>query len=278
MKSKLIRHWQHALVALFLLGAATTANAQATPQANVLGPGDLVRISVFGQPELGTLARVAEDGSITFPLIGSVQLGGLTINAAERRIANQLQTQGYVRNAQVTLFVEERSSGSTDKVTILGKVSRPGSYPLQDISIQGVRSVVDILAAAGGTTNDAGDTIFLLRKQGEEQQRLEIDLIQLLERGDLGLDVTLEAGDVVLVPRTEVFYIYGQVENPGRYPLSRDLTVMQALSVAGGVTRIGNERGIILRRRTSGGIREFDVDITNEVEPDDVIYVKERRF
>ena len=246
--------------------------------STALGPGDVIRITVYGQPDLSTLARLSENGDITFPLLGSVALEGMSTTEAERHVAGLLESRGIVRNAQVTLFLEQRNERNTEQVTILGKVDRPGKYPLQSASTQGVSSVVDLLASAGGTTDGAADSIYLMRPTDGGYARTKIDLIQLLQFGELSVDRSLLNGDIVLVPETDVFYIYGQVGRPGRYPLERDMTVMQALSVASGVTDIGNENGIILRRREDTGGTETEVDIMTVLEPGDVIYVKERRF
>lgn len=266
-----------ALVALTLGPTLSFAqSAKADPMA--LGPGDVVRITVYGQPDLSTLTRLSENGEITFPLLGSVALDNMSTIEAERHVAGLLDSRGIVRNAQVTVFLEQRSERSAEQVTILGKVDRPGKYTLQSASVQGVSSVIDLLASAGGTIDGAADYVFLMRPTHDSYARTKIDLIQLVQFGELSVDRSLLNGDIVLVPETEVFYIYGQVRRPGRYPLERDMTVMQALSVASGVTDIGNESGIILRRRTDTGNQETEVAITEFLKPGDVVYVKERRF
>lgn len=266
-----------AFACLVLSSAATTAqNTNTTNQP--LGAGDVVRITVFGQPDLTTLTRVGEDGQITFPLLGSVNLTGMSAGTAETHIAGLLEQEGFVRNAQVSIFLEERSQGFADHATILGKVSRPGKYPLQSTSVQGVNSVVDLLATAGGTTSEAADKVLLLRATNDSYERFSIDLTQLIQEGKLEVDVLLENGDVVLVPAADVFYIYGQVERPGQYQLEPDMTVMQALAIASGVTRLGSEKGIVLRRRDENAISESEVSLTLQLQPNDVIYVKERRF
>lgn len=266
-----------AIALVALVSAPLTAPAQ-TAAPTTLEPGDVIRVSVYGQPDLTTIARVGESGEITFPLLGSVGLEGMSPSQAERHISELLDTRGIVRNAQVAVFLERRSEQNTEHVTILGKVSRPGKYPLGGESSEGVTSVVDLLASAGGATDAAAEKIYLMRSSGEDYVRSEIDLDSLIQLGDLSMDQSLVDGDIVLVPEAAVFYIYGQVKRPGRYMLGRDMTVMQALSVASGVTDIGNEDGIVLRRGMDSGKSENEVDITTVLQPNDVIYVKARRF
>lgn len=272
------RKWCAAILGCLVLMPFGLAAQEAGSAGMRLESGDVVRITVFGQPDLTTVTRVHEDGSVSFPLVGAVNIAGRSTAEAERLIADRLRSGGYVRNAQVNMFLEEKSQGHTDQATILGEVERPGKYPLQSVSFAGVRSVVELLAVAGGTTGSAADRVFLIRQTGNAQERKTIDLVQLLQNGDLSADITLRPGDVILVPETDFFYIYGHVEKPGQYPLKRELTVMQALSIASGVTRIGKEDGIRLRRNTPEGSRELKVSLTDFLQPNDVIYVEERRF
>lgn len=264
-----------ALIALTLVPGLSISQ---TSSSTTLGPGDVVRISVYGLPDLSTLTRIDDAGNISFPLLGSVTLQNRTTTEAEKHIAELLESGGIVRNAQVTLFLEERNTRDVGTVTILGKVGRPGKYPLQGDTGTGVASIVDLLATAGGTSDDAADHIFLMRPSDSGYVRSRIDLIQMVQLGELSNDQALVSGDVVLVPATDVFYIYGQVRRPGRYPLERDMTVMQALSVASGITDIGNENGILLRRREGSSSSEIDVEITTPLRSGDVIYVKAKRF
>lgn len=272
------RKWCAAILGCLMLVPLSLPAQDAETTGLRLESGDVVRITVFGQPDLTTVTRVHEDGSVSFPLVGAVAVAGRSTAEAERLIADRLRSGGYVNNAQVNMFLEEKSQGLTDQATILGEVERPGKYPLQSVSFAGVGSVVELLAVAGGTTDSAADQVFLIRHTGDAQERKTIDLVQLLQNGDLSADVVLRKGDVILVPETDFFYIYGHVEKPGQYPLKRELTVMQALSIASGVTRIGKEDGIRLRRRTPDGINEVKVSLTDFVMPNDVIYVEERRF
>lgn len=269
---------KHILLAATILIFSIVPELTHAQTSTTLSSGDVIRISVYGQPDLSTLTRVSESGEISFPLLGPITLQGLTTSESERQIADLLESRGIVRNAQVTVFVEERSERGAGYVTILGKIGRPGKYPIQSQSDPGVSSVVDLLAVAGGTSDAAADFIYLMRPGDDGYIRTKIDLVQLLQFGELSFDRPLTNGDIILVPAADVFYIYGQVRRPGRYELDREMTVMQALSVASGVTDIGNESGIILRRGNASGKTETEVEITTVLQPGDVIYVKTKRF
>ncbi|WP_345420330.1 polysaccharide biosynthesis/export family protein [Halioxenophilus aromaticivorans] len=244
-----------------------------------LGVGDIVKITVYGQPDMTTVTRISERNSINFPLIGDVAIGGKSADEAETVIARELSRRGFVKNAQVNLFVEQSFQALNDTVTILGEVARPGNYPIQGSAVEGVQSVVDLVAAAGGTTENAGAVVSLVRGGTGGRTKLDIDLYEILTSGTTNpASYKLAGGDVIFVPEMDVFYIYGQVQRPGRYRLERGMRVMQALSVSGGISDRGSEKGVEIKRNVDGAIKDIDVDATDEVLKGDVIYVKERLF
>jgi polysaccharide biosynthesis/export protein len=260
-----------------IVGAAQSPAA--APDSMILGPGDVVRITVFGQPDLTTVTQLGEGGTVTFPLIGNVQIGGRSVADAERSVASLLDSGGIVRNPQVSIFLEQRGEMLTSSVTILGQVARPGKYPLQSITTEGAGTLVELLAMAGGPAPDAADRLLVIREQGPSQERIEMDLIQLLRQGQFEQNIVLRDKDVVLIPPMDVFYIYGAVGSPGRYRLERDMTVMQALSVAGGLTERGSDNRIaLMRRREDGRVGSANVRIGDPLEAGDVLYVEESRF
>ena len=240
---------------------------------SLLAPGDVVKISVYGHSDLTTDARIAANGAITFPLLGEVFIGELTTIQAEEKIASSLGKGGFVRNALVNIFIE-RSDSLGSSVTVLGQVVRSGQYALQENSGGGVRSLIDLLAIAGGISKDSADHLFLIRLQGNQQEKIRVDLVQLLRNGDIQANLLLADGDIILVPEMDVFYIYGEVKRPGRYKLERNMTVMQALSVASGVTDKGSEKNIYLHRRGLNGLESLDSKLSDELRPNDVIYIK----
>lgn len=270
-----LRNLLIALVANFLVVSFSFAQSGGA----LLGVGDIVKITVYGQPDMTTVTRISERNSINFPLIGDVSIGGVTADEAESAIARELSRRGFVKNAQVNLFVEQSFQALNDTVTILGEVARPGNYPIQGSAVEGVQSVIDLIAAAGGTSENAGANVVLVRGGNAGRTRLEIDLYEILVGGTTNpSSYLLEGGDVIYVPEMDVFYIYGQVQRPGRYRLERGMRVMQALSVSGGISDRGSEKGLEIKRKVDDDIKEIDVDPTDEVLKGDVIYVRERLF
>lgn len=258
----------------------TPAVMPAAPQSlsATLTPGDVLRISVYGNEDLTTVTRILPDGSITFPLIGQVFVGGLSPSVAEQRIAGKLRGGGFVRNAAVSIFVQERSAVPISSVTLLGQVVHSGTYSLDPESVDGVTTLIALLAKAGGTTETAADYCYLIRNENGVSKRLRVDLADLVRNGNIKANVPLANGDIVLVPQMDVFYIYGEVQRPGRYKLERDMTVMQGLSVASGMTPRGNVRGIVLNRQDGASIKSTDASLEARMQPNDVVYVKTAVF
>lgn len=236
-----------------------------------LGAGDVIKISVYDHPDLALETRINEDGSISFPLIGDVSVGGFSTSVNEKKIANLLETGGFIHNAQVNIIV---TSMQSQVVSVLGQVNRPGRY-----AIDGKRSLTDILALAGGGNADAGDTVTVIRQRDGKTQKEVIDLIEMVRTGDMQLNQELLGGDVIYVERAPRFYIYGEIQRPGAYRLERNMTVLQALSVGGGLSQRGTARGVRLKRLDEKGVlQETTVQHGDKVGPDDVLYVQESLF
>ena len=238
----------------------------------VIGPGDVLKLTVFQYPDLATETRVAANGSIALPLVGEVEVAGMRPIDAERKVADLLRQGGFVKQAQVTLVVTQFRS---QQVAVLGNVNRPGKYPLEL-----PYTVSDVLALAGGVAPTGADTVVLSRTEGGVVKTYEIDLPQLfLAPGSRKQDIALINGDVLYVHRFPLFYIYGEVQRPGSYRVERNMTVMQALSSGGGLTLRGTERGVRVDRRGSdGAIRTLRPKMTDPIEPDDVLYIRESLF
>lgn len=159
-------------------------------------------------------------------------------------------------------------------VSILGYVRNQGRFP-----IEGKRSLTEILAMAGGIIPEGGDLITLIRYNGKNFSKEIIDVSEMVRSGDLSQDINVKSDDLVYVERAHRFYIYGEVQRAGAYRLERNMTVIQALSVAGGLTPRGTERGLRIQRRDSeGNLHILSVKSSDLVEPDDVIYIKESLF
>lgn len=261
---KHLTKWLAALLLLTLFGGAQAAPA-------VLGAGDVLKVSVYGSPDLTTETRVSDTGSITFPLLGPVEIAGLPLAAAEKKIGGLLESGGFLRKAQVNILVTQIQS---QQVSVLGQVNRPGRYP-----IEGRRSVLDLLAMAGGISPDGGDTVALIRKRNGKTSKDLIDIIGMVRTGELDNDFELAANDVLYVERAPRFYIYGEVQRPGPFRLERGMSVLQALSAGGGLSARGTERGMTIKRRDANGKQQIiDVKQDDLVQVDDVVYVKESLF
>jgi len=261
---KQLKSW---LAVLLLLAAAGGAHAVET----VLGAGDVLRVSVYGSPDLTTETRVSDSGQITFPLVGQVALAGMSTAAAEKKLAGLLESGGFVRKAQVNILVTQIQS---QQVSVLGQVTRPGRYP-----IEGKRSVLDFLAMAGGISPDGSDSIAVIRRRDGKTTKDVIDVVGMVRSGELDSDFELAANDVIYVERAPRFYIYGEVQRPGPVRLERAMTVLQALSAGGGLTPRGTERGMVIKRRDANGKQQvLDAKQDDLVQVDDVVYVKESLF
>jgi polysaccharide export outer membrane protein len=237
-----------------------------------LGEGDTVHITVFQNPDLTTETRISERGTITFPLIGEVAIAKLTPAGAEARIAEQLRVGKFLLKPQVSLNVVRVRSR---QVSVLGQVARPGRYALDDTS----SNLTDILALAGGISPTGDDNITVMVTRNGKTAKLDINVARMYRTGDLSQNIQVEGGDTIFVQRAPVFYIYGEVQRAGSYRLEPTMTVMQALSLGGGVTPRGTDRGLKIHRRVpNGAVQKLDAQLTDPVEPDDVIYVKESLF
>ena len=243
---------------LFLLSFVAAGAAYA--QADKLGNGDAVRVTVFGQPELLTEGRISDKGDIALPLVGEVKISGLSAADAGTRIAEAYKKGQYLKAPQVTVAITALRSR---QVSVLGMVARPGRYPLDDTSSK----LADVIAAAGGLTPEGSDQVTVIRN-GKPRTVAA-----------LGKDFNLEAGDTVQVERAPVFYIYGEVARAGAYRVEPGMTVMQAVSVGGGITPRGSDRRMKLRRPgTDGKVQEKDAALSDVVRSGDVIYVREALF
>lgn len=254
-------------VAALLLVLPALAPAAEVP----LGAGDVVRVSVYGNPDLSLETRVSEAGGITFPLVGQVAVGGLTVAAAEKKIGGLLESGGFLKKAQVNIIVSMLAS---QQVSVLGQVNRPGRYP-----VDGKRSVLDMLALAGGISADGGDTVSLVRTRNGKTTRDTIDVVQMVRSGTLDANLDVAGGDMVFVERAPRFYIVGEVQRPGAFRVERQMTVLQALSAGGGLTPRGSDNGLrITRKDASGKPVTFEVRHSDLVQVDDVITVRESWF
>lgn len=237
-----------------------------------LGAGDAIGIQVYQSPDLSVDARVSETGVISYPLVGTLQLGGLTISEAEKKIADALKTGGFVKVPQVNIVLRQ-VRGS--QVAVLGQVSKPGRFPLETLNTR----VSDMLAAAGGATALGDDVLIVTGQRDNKPFRKVIDIPALFLNEKSENDIILAGGDTLYVNKAPVFYIYGETQKPGPYRIERGMTVMQALAQGGGPTARGSQNRLRLHRRDlTGSTMESTPKLTDAVQAEDVIYVRESIF
>jgi len=263
-----------------------TLSTLALPSSTVtntrVGSGDVLRVTVFGQPDLSAEVGVNDKGMLTLPLIGGVDVTGLTTSEISARVADALRKGQYLRNPEVSVEVVQLRS---QMVSVLGEVSRPGRYP-----IPGHMSVLELLATAGGLTAQADQTVTLLRRKAdnsstsgtsgtESDVRIPILLGETKATERSPLDVELNSGDVVYVNKKKLFYIHGEVNRPGSYPMEQDMNVMRAISLGGGMTQRASQRRIYINREMPDkAVQEIKAKLTDPVLPGDVVYVNESLF
>jgi polysaccharide export outer membrane protein len=216
--------------------------------------------------------RVSEAGTIAYPLIGSVPVSGLTLPAAEKRIAQMLRDGGFVLNPQVNILLTQAFG---NLVSVIGEVNTAGRYSLEAAG----GHLSGMLAAAAGVSAGGGDLVIVSGTRNGKPFRREVDIVKMSLSGSPADDIEVYGGDTLFVNRAPMFYIYGQVQKPGQYRLERGMTVIQALATGGGVTGKGTRRGLVRHRRDpSGKVKEEGVNLDDDVQDQDVIYVKESLF
>ena len=271
---ELLRACLLALVCLLpaLDGAFAQGASQPVRNEYMLGAGDVLRVSVYQNPDLSVETRVSEAGVISYPLLGSVRVGGLTVTDVEKRIADGLRSGNFVKQPQVTVLVMQVRG---NQVSVLGQVNRPGRYPLEVADSR----LTDVLAAAGGIAAGGADVITLVGTRNGQPYRAEIDLPRAMSAARTANDLQVLNGDVIWVDRAPMVYIYGEVQRPGALRLERSMTVMQALATGGGLTQRGTEKGMRVHRRgPDGKVQVTQPTMDDLLRDGDVVYVRESLF
>jgi polysaccharide export outer membrane protein len=268
-QTRIPTRWLMALAGAVMIAVAIHGQAASR---ETLGAGDTIRITVFQNPDLTTETRISEQGTIVFPLIGEVAVSGQTPIGAGYRIAAQLKQGNLIKDPQVNVSVVQVRSR---QVSVLGNVVRPGRYALDDTNT----TLTDILALAGGIAPGGADTVTVVTKRNGSEKKLEIDIPEMIRTGDMSANFDVQNGDMIFIQRAPVFYIYGEVQRAGAYRLEPNMVVMHALSLGGGLTPRGSERGLTIHRRMPDGtVRKLEAKLFEPVRPDDVIYVRESLF
>ncbi|WP_077037349.1 polysaccharide export protein EpsE [Pelomonas sp. KK5] len=272
------------LVGATLLGGAALAQQQQAPAGSAaplagptaeykLGAGDVIRITVYQNPDLLLETHVSESGTLSYPLLGVIRLGGLTVGQAEKMIGDGLKNGNFVKNPQVTILV---LAVKGNQASVLGQVNRPGRYPIETADMH----LTDLLANAGGVVTQTGaDTMVLTGTRNGQPYRVEVDLPGIFAAGGRANDVIIQNGDVLWVDRAPLVYIYGEVQRPGPMRLERGMTLMQALASGGGLTQRGTEKGIRVNRKDGQGkVNTIQPTMDEALKDGDVVYVKESLF
>ena len=272
------RACQRSLLALLWTVCLALCSGQALaagsdPGSNYrLASGDAIRVAVYQNPDMTLETRVSEDGSINYPLVGVIALGGLDIGSAEAKIAKALKDGGFIKQPQVNISLLTIRG---NKISVLGQVNRPGSYPLETFNTR----ISQMLAEAGGLAPGGADSIIVTGVRDGKPFRREIDIDTLYRKDLTDEDIPVAGGDTVYVPRAPTFYIYGEVAHPGSFRIERNMTMRQALAAGGGLTARGTEHFLRVVRRNAQGVPEKkSADLNDLVSPDDVIYVNESLF
>jgi polysaccharide export outer membrane protein len=239
-----------------------------------VGAGDRLAISVLQVPEMRTSVRVSQQGAISLPLLGIVQVSGLSAADVERKLADELR-RTYVRDPQVSVQVEEIES---HPISVVGAVAEPGIY-----QVRGPMSLLSVLSLAKGVTDIAGNRVIVVRAESEAKP-LDLDLQQLLESGEPGLNVVIQPGDVVKVPAAPMIYIVGEFKKPGAFPMPRGdrLTVLRALALGEGLLPMADKKDAVIMRAAADGTQSeigIRLDrIINAEEPDPVLQANDVLF
>jgi polysaccharide export outer membrane protein len=244
------------------------------PDASSLrvGIGDSLGIQVYGQPDMSSTEYVDDDGTINVALVGHVQVAGLSPVEAGTRVEKALSKGRFLVDPHVTITIVK---SRVRLVNVLGEVRTPGRY-----SVGPNLSIMDLLAQAGGLTEKAADTGYALHTEPNGTvTRTTLDLKGMSEGTESLSTLTLQAGDSVVVPHADQYYIYGEVKAPNMYRLEPKMTVIQAIAQAGGITPRGSDRRIDIKRPGKDGKYTIvHAKADDLVEPDDVIRVKESIF
>ena len=237
-----------------------------------LGSGDVVRINVYQNPDLAIETRVTEAGLISYPLLGSIKVGGLSVTATEKLIADGLRSGNFVKQPQVTLVVTQVRG---NQASVLGMVNRPGRYPIEVADMR----LTDLLAMAGGTAVNGSDMVVVTGTRDGKPFRAEVDMPSVFATGGTGKDMLINNGDSIWVDRQPLVYIYGEVQRPGPMRVERGMTVMQSLATGGGLTQRGTQKGIRIHRRAADGkVQVMEPMLDDKVQDGDVVYVRESLF
>lgn len=268
------RQTSHAAMSAGRTGADRPVPPNSQPSAKlVIGPGDLLTVTVFNVPELLQTVRISETGDAVLSLIGNMHLADKTVEDAQVAIENEYRDRKFLVDPHVSILVTEYA---TEGVSVLGEVTKPGVYPLL-----GPHTLLDIISAASGLTEFAGSTVSIRRRNGAEQ-------VVQLDANDpqkaLAQDVELYPADTVVVARAAIVYVVGDVGKPGGFPMQNNgrLTVLQAIALASGINKTASLSHAKIIHKDQSGYTEADIHLSRllqgkapdrELAPEDIVFV-----
>jgi polysaccharide biosynthesis/export protein len=238
--------------------ATTPVQQPAAPPTITIGPGDQLDVEVFDTPELSGPARVSQTGEINLPVLGNVQVTGLTPNQAARRIESELKSKGILIEPHVTVAISEYASQGA---TITGEIHNPGVYPTL-----GRRRLLDMIALAGGVTTAAGRVATIIHRNDPQHPQ---DIYLVPNNNTLGAqeNPVILPGDTVVIDKAGIIYIMGDVGRAGGFLINNNehLSLLQAITLAGGWTKTSALSKVILIRKVPEGREEVKLDLSHIV-------------
>lgn len=262
---------------LFFLLILSGLNAAPVDATYTLRPNDTIRLSVYEEPDLSVQVRILKTGQASFPLIGSVEIGGLTVAESAQKIRD-LYAKDYLVDPKLTLTVDEYA---TEFISVIGAVKNPGQIPMP---VSGNLDLAAALASVGGLAEDAdSNSIQLVRLSGTTSTYSMASI-----QGESGR-VRLGAGDRIVVNQSAFvgrkMTVLGQVGKPGpiAFPLSGKLDLVNAIALAGGITELANPKKVTINRKGQVTVVNFKEisergDRPYWLQPDDVVTIAERLF
>ena len=243
----------------------TTVVTSAFAEDYRIGAEDLLQTNVYEQPDLSSVLKVGSDGNISFPLLGRIKAEGFTVTELEMELEKKL-SDGFLVNPQVSILIKEYRSR---KIYVLGGVGKPGIYELRK-SI----TLLEAISRAGGLVSDAAQHAIITRSKTDfgnptpDKEPIRIDLKRLLDEGDTQLNINVNDGDVIQIPNPNTYFVFGEIKNPGSYTLEKDVTILQAITRAGGFTKIAAPARTKVIRGKAGEERTIKVDISSIIKGD----------
>jgi polysaccharide biosynthesis/export protein len=282
--NRLMRLGAAAVFAGLIAAAAGAQTDQATPPpapqsqnapAISIGPGDLLNVIVFDIPELSSSSRVSQNGVINLPVLGLVNIAGLNTSEAARQIETELKQRGLVLDPHVTVSIAEYASQGA---TMTGEIRQPGVYPTL-----GSRRLMDMISIAGGVTTTAGKLVTIIHRNDPHHPE-QIHLAQKASGLANQDNPVILPGDTVVIAKAGIIYVLGDVARAGGYLVDNNehLSLMQALSLAGGTTQTSALSKTRLIRKVPSGREEIRLDLKHvyfgtqadlRVEDGDILFV-----